>query len=100
MYKTDVMKQAKWRKWMRAGTFYLLVIALSSCSQEYKDEEIKKDLTTKVKNEREFIGVRFVVNDGIVSLSGECPTAEARNKVESKVKSMYAVKSVLNNISI
>src|SRR4051794_41082841 len=94
------MKQMKWRKWMHTSIFYLLVIALCSCSQEYKDEEIKKDLTSKVKNEREFIGVRFVVNDGIVSLSGECPTPEARGKVESKVKSMYAVKGVLNNITV
>jgi len=94
------MKQMKWRKWMHISIFYLLVIALCSCSQEYKDEEIKKDLTSKVKNEREFIGVRFVVNDGIVSLSGECPTPQERSKVESKVKSMYAVKGVLNNITI
>jgi len=94
------MKRANWRKWMLASIVYLLVIALCSCSQEYKDKEIKKDLTSKVKNEKEFIGVRFVVNDGIVSLSGECPTPEARSKVESKVRSMYAVKGVLNNITI
>jgi hyperosmotically inducible protein len=94
------MEHFRWIKWMQAGIFYFLIIAVCSCSQQYKDEEIKKDLTSKVKNEKDFIGVRFVVNDGIVSMSGECPTPQAKSKVESKVKSMYAVKGVLNNITI
>src|SRR3954451_6733874 len=94
------MKHTKWKKWILTSSFYMLIVAFCSCSQQYKDEEIKKDLTSKVKNEKDFIGVRFVVSDGIVSLSGECATAQARSKVESKVRSMYAVKGVLNNITV
>ena len=100
MVKTGVMKRANWTKWMQVSIFYLIVIAFCSCSQDYKDKEIKKDLTSKVKNEKEFIGVRFVVNEGIVSLSGECPTPQARSKVENTVRGVYAVKGVLNNITI
>src|SRR4051812_1231496 len=94
------MKHTKWKKWILTSSFYMLIVAFCSCSQQYKDEEIKKDLTSKVKNEKDFIGVRFVVSDGIVRLSGECPTVQARSKVESKVRSMYAVKAVLNNIAV
>ena len=94
------MEQLKWSNRIQLSIFYLLVIALCSCSQQYKDEAIKKDLTSKAKSAKEFIGVRFVVNDGIVSLSGECPTPQARSKVENTVRGVYAVKGVLNNITI
>jgi hyperosmotically inducible protein len=80
--------------------FCLLAFVLSACSQEHKDVEIKQDLTAKAKKGKEFIGVRFVVNDGIVSLSGECPTENTREKVVTTVKSVYAVKGVLDNIAI
>lgn len=78
----------------------LLIIAICSCSQQYKDREIKKDLTSKAKSNKELIGVHFVVNDGIVSLSGECATPQDRAKVESTVKGVYAVTGVLDNIAI
>src|SRR5947209_4589122 len=94
------MKQVKWSKWIQLSIFFLLIFALFSCSQQYKDEAIKKDLTSKAKSGKEFTGVRFVVNDGIVSLSGECPTPQDRNKVESTVRGVYAVKGVINNITI
>lgn len=94
------MEQAIWRKWKHACILYPAILILGSCSQQYKDKEIKKDLTAKAKENKEFLGVRFVVHDGIVSLSGECPTAQARSKVESKVKGVYAVKGVVDNITI
>jgi osmotically-inducible protein OsmY len=80
--------------------FSLLIFAFCGCSQQHKDEEIKKDLTAKAKNEKNFAGIRFVVNGGIVSLSGECPTEKARSEVVSMVRSVYAVKEVINHITI
>ena len=78
----------------------LLLFACCGCSQQHKDVEIKKDLTAKAKNEKNFAGVHFVVNDGIVSLSGECPTEKIRSEVVNKVKSIYAVKEVINHIAV
>ena len=97
--KEDVM-QYKNKKGISQICICLLFFAFCGCSQQQKDEEIKKDLTSKAKSGMEFAGVRFVVHDGIVSLSGECPTEQARTKVVNTVKGVYAVKGVLNHITI
>lgn len=100
LIKTEPMKQ-RWNRIIILMSFYaLLLLALNSCSQQHKDEEIKRDLTAKAKNYKEFAGVHFVVHDGIVSLSGECPTENWKSVVETKVKGVYAVKGVINHITI
>ena len=76
------------------------MLLLCSCSQEHKDREIKADLTVKAKDLIDYAGVRFTVKDGIISLNGECPTAQAKNTVESKAKALYAVKGILSHINI
>lgn len=78
----------------------LLFFALCSCSQQHNDIEIKRDLTSQAKGNKEFFGVRFMVNDGLVTLSGECPTEKARDLVVDKVKRTYAVKDVISKITI
>ena len=75
------------------------VFAFVSCSRN-KDATIKADLTTKATTEKDFSGVRFTVEDGVVTLSGVCATDKARNSVYEKVKGLYAVKDVVNNLSI
>jgi hypothetical protein len=72
----------------------------SNCSPENKDVSVKKDLAVKAKSEIDFIGVRFVVNDGIVTLNGVCPTKSAVDAVHNKVKHLYGVKDVVNNLEI
>ena len=76
----------------------LITIAIS-CSRN-KDAVIKADLATKAKSERDFAGVRFTVEQGIVTLSGECATETSKGSVESTAKGLYGVKSVINNIVI
>jgi osmotically-inducible protein OsmY len=74
-------------------------VVLTSCS-ENKDEMIKADLTTKAKSDKDFLGVRFTVENGIVTLSGQTPTEKARGAVCRKVKRLYGVKGVVNNLNI
>jgi hyperosmotically inducible periplasmic protein len=76
-----------------------LTFVLESCNGG-KDATIKADLTTKAKSDKELTGVRFTVENGIVTLSGECPTEKTKNAVETKVKKLYGVKSVINNIEV
>src|SRR5689334_2774140 len=76
------------------------MLLLCSCSQERKDREIKADLTVKAKNMIDYAGVRFTVKGGIVSLSGECPTENAKNTVERKAKDLYAVKGIISHIVV
>lgn len=85
-----------------AITFFSFAILLTgSCeSRQRKDEIVKADLVTKAKKEKAFSGVRFTVVNGVVTLSGICPTEKAKSKVETTVKGVYAVEKVVNNITV
>lgn len=77
---------------------FLSAILLQSCTA--KDTTIKADLVAKAKSEKDFAGVRFTVDKGIVTLSGECATEKSKSTVETTVRGTYGVKEVVNNISI
>ena len=82
-------------------TLALLASTMSGCgSKSGKDRSVKADLLTKAESEKDFTGVRFTVENGIVQLSGQCTTEKARALVEKKVKDLYGVKAVVNNITI
>jgi hyperosmotically inducible periplasmic protein len=94
------MKPMKKTRTILLTFFSVLIFVLSSCSQENKDTTVKADLSTKAKTEKDFLGVRFVVENGLVTLNGNCPTDKARSHVESTVKAVYGVRGVINNITI
>jgi osmotically-inducible protein OsmY len=55
-----------------------------SCSQQKQDANIKADIATKVRTDLNFAGVSYTVSDGIVSLTGKCPTQKAKEAVEKR----------------
>ena len=78
----------------------LLNFLIISCSQQEIDKETKADITTKAKTDISFAGVNYTVADGVVYLSGKCPTDKAKTSVEGTVKDIAGVKNVVNTISI
>ena len=78
----------------------LLTGSMSGCDKSNKDSVIKADLASKAESEKDFAGVRFTVENGIVSLSGQCATEKAKATVESTVKKLYGVKDEVSNITI
>jgi len=77
-----------------------LIFVLLGCSQKKTDTAVKADLLTKAKSEKDFAGVRFIVENGVVTISGECPSEKSKSTVESTVKGVYGVKNVINTITI
>lgn len=77
---------------------FQLIILLAGCSPA--DTTIKTDLVTKAKSEKDFAGVRFTIDRGVVTLAGDCATEKSKNTVETTVKGVYGVKSIINNITI
>jgi osmotically-inducible protein OsmY len=75
----------------------LAVCLFSSCSQQRQDRNIKADIATKAKTDLNFAGVRFTVSDGIVSLTGRCPTQKAKEAVEKTVRDISIVKDIVGN---
>ena len=92
---------------MKVGSIRQFAILSVTCISSFvftncqnKDVDVKGDLSTKAEQDKNFAGVRFTVEKGIVKLTGECSTDKARTEVETKAKSIYGVKEVINSIKI
>jgi hyperosmotically inducible protein len=90
------MKRTKYQ--LLFSVIMLVVALLPGCAP--KDTTIKADLVTKAKSEKDFAGVRIVVDKGVVTLNGECATEKSKSTVETTVKGVYGVKDVVDNISV
>lgn len=83
---------------MKKAGIKQLVVAVFAClaafvfvSCQNSDTDIKGDLATKAEQDKNFAGVGFTVENGIVNLTGECATDKARSTAESTVKGVYGV---------
>jgi hypothetical protein len=82
------------------GLLLTVLLLVSSCTQEYQDKGTKADLTTKAKSELDFVGVHFTVTNGVITLTGNCPTPKAKAEVEKTAAAIAGVKQVVNQITI
>lgn len=80
--------------------FLVLVAIFASCSQANQDKEIKADIATKAKDELNFAAVNYTVEDGIVTLTGKCPSEKSKNEAEQTVKGINIVKGIINKIEV
>jgi osmotically-inducible protein OsmY len=85
--------------------FLLMILALAgftliSCKGKQTDAEIQASINEKIAQNDEMKGLTASVNNGVVSLSGECPTDECRKECADEVKKINGVKDVQNNISV
>ena len=74
--------------------------ALLSCSQGFRDQEIKADITTKAKDDINFAGVYFVVEKGVVTLTGTCPAVKSKGLVLQKLSSIHTIARVDDHLKI
>lgn len=85
------------------GKFFCLVWfvpAVISCGQQVTDRHIKADITSKAKEDVNFVGVRFIVEDGKVTLWGNCPTPDSRAAVRRKLRTIHVIKSIDDHLLI
>ncbi|MEX8548579.1 MAG: BON domain-containing protein [Mucilaginibacter sp.] len=80
-------------------SLFLLGI-LSSCSQQELDKEIKADLTTKAKTDLNLAAVNYMVEDGVVTLTGKCASEKSKSEAEQTVKGINIVKGIVNHIEV
>ena len=71
---------------------------LTSCG--VKDSTISTAITEKAQTVPELASIRASVQDGVVTLSGECKDEAAKMAAEDAVKGIKGVKSVVNNCTI
>jgi hypothetical protein len=80
--------------------FCLAIPAMIGCSQQARDQQIKADITVKAKEDVNFAGVRFTVQNSRVTLMGSCPTFHSKSMVKQKLSSIYIIDSVVDRLQI
>lgn len=85
-------------KILKITLLVLLQVVVQSCTPS--DADLKADLITKSQREINFTGVSFLVENGVVTINGSCPSEVAKTTVEKTVKGVHGVKEVISNITI
>lgn len=91
------MKKILSQTWMIT---VLLLGLLAACSNQPKDSKIQGDFEEKAKVNPQLATVRASVNDGVLTLSGQCPDETCRTSAEQAAREVKGVKSVVNNITV
>lgn len=85
---------------MLFAAFAFFAITLVSCKGKKTDSEIQASINEKIASKEEMKGLTASVSNGVVTLTGECPTEECRKDCADAVKSISGVKNVENNIRV
>lgn len=83
---------------MRVSIIIFLVAVLIGCKP--KDSDIKQAIAVNAKEQLAFAGINYTINQQTVTLSGNCPGEELKNKMIKQVKSSPGVKEVIDHIII
>ena len=78
----------------------LAAITLVGCKGKATDSEIQSSINEKIASNNEMKGLNASVSNGVVTLTGECPTEECRKDCADKIKDIKGVKNVENNIRV
>src|SRR5690349_5854203 len=93
-------------KWIQTKLMFVLasLIFISatavSCKGKKSDAEIQSEVTKKLSGQAGSAGLTATVNDGVVTVSGECKDETCKENCAESIKTVDGVKSVVNNIQI
>lgn len=88
-------------KILKLFTALVLVAGLTFTGCKPKDADIKADIEKKLKDNPAAANVMVMVNEGVVTLSGEVPDAAAQAAVAQTAKGTKGVKGdVMNNTTV
>lgn len=72
--------------------------ALPGCKP--KDADIASSFNEKARDNAQLANIAASVNEGVLTLTGQCPDEVCRTTAEQTAKEVKGVKSVINNITI
>jgi osmotically-inducible protein OsmY len=79
---------------------FMIIASIIACNPYERDRQIKIDISAKAKNDVNFAGVNFTVKNGIVTLSGNCPTSKSQAEVNQALKTIHILDSINDKIKI
>jgi osmotically-inducible protein OsmY len=80
--------------------FLLLSLIQPSCKGENRDADIQTAIASKTATDAHLAGVSATVENGVVTLIGQCEDEACRDNAEKTVKKIEGVKKVVNNITV
>lgn len=81
-------------------TFFMLAISLTSCKSKTSDADLKAKVETALKDDPMAANTMVSVNDGVVTLTGECKDDMCKAHCEDEAAKVDGVKSVVNNLTV
>ena len=94
------MKMLQSRFMLLFAAFAIISTATVSCKGTRSDAEIQSEVNKKLESEEGSAGLTASVNEGVVTVSGECKDETCKRNCAESVKDIKGVKSVVNNIQI
>jgi len=93
------MKQNKFSLFL-LGLLCAIGMAFSSCKGKTSDADLQTAFATKASADARLTGISATANNGVVTLTGQCPDESCRSYAEQTAKEIKGVKSVVNNITV
>ena len=87
-------------KLLLLGGIFSVSMHLASCKGGAKDSDIQSSFNEKVQADAQLSNVSATVNDGVITLNGQCPDENCRTHAEQTAKDVKGMKSVVNNITV
>jgi len=75
-------------------------VFLTACNNGPKDSKIESDFKDKAKVNPQLANINASVNDGVLTLTGQCPDETCKPSTEQAAHDVKGVKSVVNNITV
>lgn len=79
---------------------YMLILMMAFCGCKTPDKDIHADIAGKAKEDLNFAGLQYTVDNGVVNVTGNCPSLDAFKKVKQKMSNIHVVKAVNYNVTI
>ena len=73
---------------------------LTSCKGKTSDSDIQTSFVEKSRSDGRFSNITATVNDGVVTLSGQCADEACKTDAGQTASGLKGVKSVVNNITV
>ncbi len=94
------MRIPRFRALLVVGICAAVALASASCKSGPDDATINTAVQQKVAAELPTAKVSAATKEGVVTLTGDVETADAKTKAETAAKGVNGVKSVTNNITV
>jgi osmotically-inducible protein OsmY len=83
---------------LKSVLLFVIVAGVTACAN--KDADIRESIQANAKTETMFAGISYTVFEGVVTLTGNCPSQELKQKLIKRIESLGGVKEIVDEIRI